>query len=46
MATTPVFVYVVPGKPRVVAVVELPGGRVDAVVVVVVVVTRGDEVGV
>ncbi len=44
MATTAVSVYVVPGKPLVVAVVVLPGGRVDAVVDVVV--TRGDEVGV
>jgi hypothetical protein len=46
VATTAVSVYVVPGKPLVVAVVVLPGGRVDAVLDVGVVVTRGDEVGV
>ena len=46
MATTAVLVYVVPGMPLVVAVVVLPGGRVDAVVDVVVIFTRGDEAGV
>jgi hypothetical protein len=42
VATTAVFVYVVPGKPLVVAVTVLPGIREDALVDVV----GGGEVGV
>ncbi len=42
MATTAVFVYVVPGKPLVVALVVVPGIREDEVVDVV----GGGEVGV